>query len=186
MPVNRRVSDPPCMAGKKDLPPPLPEDVLARVLRLARTDGRMLLIISGAFAVVSAMGQQGLGAVAGCLAAGAGALELHGASLLRQGDARGMGWLVRSQLALMVVIIGYVIARMMTFDPELMRSLITPEMRDQLATVGVPEDQIIPRVKHVYQFMYTVVAVVTVAYQGGMAIYYLRRKAVVEQALTQE
>lgn len=183
MPVNRKVSDPPRMAGKKDLPPPLPSDVLERILRLARTDGRMLLIIAGLFAALSAMGMQKIGAAAGCLAAGCGALELHGVNLLRQGDARGMAWLVRSQLALLAVVFAYVLARWLTFDAELMRSLLTDEMIATFAQAGVSEDQILPMVKSVYNLTYGLVAFVSLIYQGGMALNYLRKTHIVRAAL---
>jgi hypothetical protein len=183
MPVNRKVSDPPRMAGKTDLPPPLPVDTLERVIRLARTDGRLLLVIAGLFAAMSAMGLQQIGAIAGCLAAGCGALEVHGANLLRQGDPRGLRWLVRSQLALLAVIAGYVVARLLTFDPELMRSLITDEMRTTFAQAGIQEEDILPMVKAVYQFMYGAVAFVSLLYQGGMALYYRRKAPAVEAAL---
>jgi hypothetical protein len=171
------------MAGKTDLPPPLPADVLERVLRIAGTDGRMLLIVAGAFALLSAINQQGLGAAAGCLAAGCGALELNGASRLRQGDLRGLAWLVRSQLLLLAVIVGYAIARIQTFDAELMRSLLTDDMVKTFAEAGVGEDQILPMVEAVYGFMYGVVAFVSLIYQGGLALYYRRKAAAVAAAL---
>lgn len=173
------------MAGKNDLPPPLPSDVLARVHRLARADGRMLLVIAGVFAVISALGAQKIGALTGCLAAGAGVLELHGASLLRQGNPRGMTWLVRSQLALLMVILGYVVARWLSFDAELMRSMITPDMLATFKAAGMGEEGIIPMVKVVYQFMYGAVALVSLVYQGGMALYYRRKTPVVEAALAE-
>lgn len=171
------------MAGKTDLPPPLPIDTLERVLRIARTDGRILLVLAGTFAAMSAMGAQKIGAIAGCLAAGCGALELHGVNRLRLGDPRGMAWLVRSQLALLAVMFGYVTARILTFDPELVRAILTDEMIARFATAGIREDEIVPMMELFSRFMYGVLAFVSVLYQGGMAFYYWRKTTTVEAAL---
>lgn len=171
------------MAGKKDLPPPLPIDTLERVLRVARMNGLVLLAVSSAFAAMSAMGAQKIGAIAGCLAAGCAALELHGVNRLRLGDPRGMAWLVRSQLALLAVVFGYVTARILTFDPELVRAILTDEMIAKFATAGVREEEIVPMMELFSRFMYGVGAFVSVLYQGGMAFYYRRKTAAVEEAL---
>src|SRR5678816_1370684 len=86
-------------------PPLLPEETLARVLRLARFDGMGALVLGGMFALFAAAARDFPFAAIGLLAAGAGAVELHGAALLRQGDRRGMQWLVASQPYLLLVIL---------------------------------------------------------------------------------
>ena len=59
-------------------PPLLPEEALIRVLRLARFDGTGVLVLSGTFAVMAALGRDVPFAVIGLLGAAAGAVELHG------------------------------------------------------------------------------------------------------------
>ena len=88
-------------------PPLLPEETLIRVLRVARLDGLSVLVISGVFALVSALAGDGLGAVVGLLVAGAGAVELHGATLLEHGEPRGIDWLTGSQGFLLATIALY-------------------------------------------------------------------------------
>ncbi|HEY1107235.1 MAG TPA: hypothetical protein VGE76_01345, partial [Opitutaceae bacterium] len=56
-------------------------------------------------------------AVIGLLAAGAGAIELHGAGLLGHGDRRGINWLIASQPVLLTVI--YVYCALKLSHPEL-------------------------------------------------------------------
>src|SRR5215212_4806798 len=75
-------------------PPLLSEVTLVRVLRLARFDGMGALVLGGMFALVAAANRDFPFAAIGLLAAGAGAVELHGAALLREGEPRGMRWLL--------------------------------------------------------------------------------------------
>lgn len=153
------------------------------MLRLAALDGRMLLFIAGGFAVLAAAAGQGLPATAGCLAAGAGAMELHGAQLLRHGDERGMSWLIRSQLTLLAIILGYVGIRLAGFDPEPLMAQLDSERLDALRAAGMADEEILPALKMAYMILYGTVGVVSILYQGGMALYYHRKRGPVEQAL---
>ena len=62
-------------------PPLLPSETLMRVLRLAKLDGMGVLLLGGLFALMAASGGEKPFAIIGLLAAGAGAIELHGAAL---------------------------------------------------------------------------------------------------------
>lgn len=174
------------MFGFRSSPPPLPAEVLARILRLASVDGRMLMILGGFFAALSALGGDGIGATAGCLATGAAVVELHGVGRLKLGDPESIRWLVRSQLLLLAVILLYVIARIATFDPVQMRALITPDLVESFRNAGLAEADIMPVVENVYRFVYLVVGMVATTYQGGMALYYHRRRETVRVALGSE
>lgn len=154
-----------------------------RVLRLAKFDGLGVLLLGGVFALMAAGGQDVPFAVVGLLAAGAGAIELHGASLLRDGDERGMNWLLASQPFLLVVIWGYCGLRLTHFEvPPL------PDGMGELATVsaaqwGMTVDEYFQTLN-----LITVVVLATLAlgYQGGMTLYYWRRRGPVAQALAAE
>jgi hypothetical protein len=161
-------------------PPLLPTETLRRVLRLARVDGLGVLVIAGFFALVSAAAGDYFGAVVGLLVAGAGAVELHGAALLRVGEPRGMSWLVGSQLYLMCAVIAYCGLRLWHVDLTPLRAAVTEEMKESLDLAGYTVDQFLTMV---YKLTYTCVAVVTFFYQGGMALYYGRRRAAVTKAL---
>jgi hypothetical protein len=165
------------------LPPFLPEETLNRVLRIARLDGMSVLVIAGVFALMSALAGDHLGAIVGLLVAGAGAVELHGATLLHHGEPRGMSWLVGSQLFLLATIVGYCALRLVHPAFEPLHAAITPEMKTSLETAGWTEDEFVGLV---YQATYAAVGTVTCAYQGGMAIFYWRRREAVKQALATE
>ena len=75
-------------------PPLLPDEVFMRVYRLARRDGFSVLIIASVFALFAAIMGDMSGALIGLSVAGAGALELQGCHLLREGaDGRDSGLL---------------------------------------------------------------------------------------------
>jgi hypothetical protein len=161
-------------------PPLLPDEVLRRVLRLAHLDGTGLLAIAGGFALISAWFHDPVGTVAGVLVAGAGAIELHGAGLIRNGRERGTNWLIASQFYLMIVIFGYVDWQLNHVDAALLAPLITDDLRQQFEQYHWTDAQF---VHFLYVGFYELVAILTVFYQGGMAVYYARRRGRVIAAL---
>jgi hypothetical protein len=164
-------------------PPLLPQETLIRVLRLARFDGMGSLVLGGMFALVAAAARDVPFAAIGLLAAGAGAVELHGVALLRQGEGRGMNWLVASQPYLLFVILSYCALRLWLVEippvPEAFQGIFAASAHEWGLSVREYQ-QALNRI--------TVVAVATVAlgFQGGMMLYYLRRRQPVVQALTAE
>jgi hypothetical protein len=116
----------------------------------------------------------------GLLVAAAGAIELHGAGLLRAGEMRGVNWLVSGQIFLMLVVIAYCALRLANVDLTLLREAMTPDLRAMLAEAGYTEDQFL---RLTYRLTYEIVTVLTLVYQGGMAFYYHRRRLAVAQAL---
>jgi hypothetical protein len=164
-------------------PPLLPFEVLARVVRLARTDGRLVLWLSGGFALLSAAGHDGIGAAAGVAAAGAGAIEMHGSGLLERGEGRGLDWVIRAQLLLLATILIYSAARLMHFDPELVKPFVTAELAEQIKQLNLTQDQFFRTLNLI---IYIVVAFVSLIYQGTMARYYASRRPAIKQALDAE
>jgi hypothetical protein len=162
-------------------PPFLPEETLRRVLRVARLDGTSVAAVAGVFALISALAGDGLGAVVGLLVAGAGAIELHGATLLVHGELRGMKWLVNSQVFLLATVIAYCGLRLLHPNFAQLLAAVTDDMKVSLETAGWTPDKF---VHFVYNTTYYAVAIVTFFYQGGMALYYFRRRESVARALT--
>ncbi len=164
-------------------PPLLPEETLVRVLRLAKFDGLGAVVLGTLFALSAAGAGDGPCAVIGVLAAGAGAIESHGASLLRAGEARGMRWLIASQPFLLLVIWVYCGLRFTHFEmPPL------PEGMRELAALSAQQWDL--TVEGYFRMLNTitvaVLAVVSLGYQGGMTLYYWRRRRPVAQALASE
>lgn len=164
-------------------PPLLPEETLHRVLRVANVDGLSVLAIAGILALASASMGDWQGAAIGLLVAAAGAIELHGVGLLRAGDGRGMNWLVASQPYLLAMILVYCGLRWLSYDPALLRAALTSEMRAAIAQNGWTEEAFL---RMVYMATYAVLAAGTALYQGGMTLYYLRRRSAVRTAVEGE
>ena len=161
-------------------PPLQPSEVLRRVTRVARFDGMSILGVAGAFALISAASRDVSGAVIGLLVAGAGAIELHGSALLRAGRGNGMRWLVSSQLYLMTTMLTYVALRMANPDISTIRPVVTVELAAQIQQAGMTIDQFL---LEFLRLVYLCVAGATLLYQGGMTVYYLRRRVAVEAAM---
>ncbi|MBI5382910.1 MAG: hypothetical protein HZA31_13510 [Opitutae bacterium] len=163
-------------------PPLLPAETLARVLRISRTDGILVLAVAAAFAMLSALAKDLPGAMVGLLVASAGAAELHGSGLLRAGEIRGISWLVGSQVHLITVVFFYVIWRLTFFDPAPLRVMITPDLEQALRDLGYTFDEFARMANRLSCALF---ASLTLLYQGGMALYYYRRRGLVEAALAE-
>lgn len=167
-------------------PPLLPAEILRRVLRLARFDGTSILMIAGSFAIASAIGHDSIGTYLGLAVAGAGAVELHGFGLLRGGRIEGMGWLVSSQMLLLAILFGYASWMLHHPDPQVIlwmrRAIMTDQMKGLLAERHLSEDQLLG---FYYQACYGLLGLLTLIYQGSMAVYYTRRRLAVAVALAE-
>jgi hypothetical protein len=163
--------------------PPSPEKILARVLSVASLEGRSVVLIAGTSAMISLFSADSLGVVIGALAAGAGAVGLHGAKLLKAGQPRGMNWLVRGELLLLSVILVYAAIMLGRLATGGVNAVISPTMRSLYEAFGQwgPEQQ--REYAQVYKLTYGLVAGVSLLFQGGMALYYHRCRAVIREAL---
>lgn len=164
-------------------PPLLPEETLNRVARLARFDGLSVLVLGALFAVSAAAARDVPFAAIGLLAAGAGAVELHGLALLRQAEPRGMNWLVASQPFLFIVILAYCVLRATHFEmPPL------PDKFRELAELSAQQWRM--SLEDYFRMINTItavtVSVVSLVYQGLMTLYYWRRRTAVRLALEAE
>jgi hypothetical protein len=159
-------------------PPKLPSEILLRVLKVARFDGMSVLILAGLFALVSAAELDVSGTIWGILITAAGAVELRGVKLLKAREP-GMQWLIASQLYLMTVILFYVCFRIL----NLARDPMLAEVTSSFKQAGMDMDQMPIDLQQLARTGYLAVAALTVIYQGGMCLYYVRRRAPVEIAI---
>ena len=149
------------------------------MLRLARVDGLGVLWVATFFALTSAAVGDIPGAVVWLLVAGAGAVELHGVVLLRQWEARGLNWLVGSQLLFMAVVFTYCGLRLTHYDPTALRAALTDDMKASLVQANYNQEDFLLAV---WRMTYGVMAGVTLLYKGGLAFYYSRRRTAITTA----
>ncbi len=163
--------------------PPSPEHALRKVRRFSRLNGWSVTIVAGLAMLVAMMLGDLVGQGVGLLATVCGLMEVHGQRRLSRRDAEGMRWLVRSQVFLLGVILVYAVSRLASFDADTAMGNLTPEMATALREAGMDPAELLPLVRLTFYGFYSVVIVVTVLYQGGLALYYRSRGSLVAAAL---
>jgi hypothetical protein len=161
-------------------PPLLPDVVLGRVVRVARMDGGGALLLGGIFALMMAAAGDRAFAVVGLLAAGSGAIELHGAALLRRGEPRGMRWLIASQPLLLAVIWSYCVLRIAAVQAPPIPETLRPFLAASAAPWQVTVEEYVQALN---RLTIATLALVALGFQGGLTLYYMRRRRAVERAL---
>lgn len=178
------------MAGKIEKPPPLPTEILDKAIRVATAHGRSILLVSGVFAVLAAMGQQMPATLAGVLVAGFGAMEKHGGDLLRGGRSSGLQWAAAGEFGVLLVVLVYAGWMGSHFNYAEFRAQLPDWYMDylsgQMAEQGISMDQLPTLFHMVNTLTYALLGGPTVIYQGSMAIYYLRRRHVARALLDSE
>jgi len=109
-----------------------------------------------------------------------GMVEFMGYQKLQKADPSAARWLARNQLAFLGLITIYCGLQMLTFSPEdVKREAMSPEFRSQLG--NMPEmaaevDGIIEKWAPLATYgFYSLVIVLSVLFQGGLALYYYTR-----------
>lgn len=160
-----------------------PQDVLKRVRRIAGVNGWSVAVVSGLSTLLCLVTGAAGGAAVGLMVTLGGVMELRGRRMLGERKPDGMLWLVRGQLMVLGMIWVYAVSRLASFDPELAMGNLTPDMERLLAESGILMSDILPLVKIAFYTLYITLLLVTLFYQGGLALYYRSRTAVVTEAL---
>jgi len=165
-------------------PEPTPaQKALKRVLTVSRFNGWSVVIVAGLGILLTLVIGDLLGTCIGLLVGVAGGMEVRGGRKLGRRDPAGMKLLVRSQLLLLSVILIYCVTRLGSFDADTALGNLTPDMEAPLKELGLERGEILSMVRATFYITYVTVAVVTVFYQGGMALFYRRRTPLVTEAL---
>ncbi|HEY5345159.1 MAG TPA: hypothetical protein VIK62_02320 [Verrucomicrobiae bacterium] len=159
------------------------EKTLKHVLAISRFNGWSVIVIAALGTLITlAMGDlSGMGV--GILIAAGGWMEVRGHKLLKRRNPDGMKTLVRSQLFLLAVILVYCATRLGSFDDGSVMGNLTPDMESLLKEAGINKGDILPMVRTAFFAGYGTFALLTLIYQGGMALYYRSKTALVTEAL---
>jgi len=160
-----------------------PQDVLKRVRRIAAVNGWSVAVFAGLSTLFSLLTGAAGGAAVGLMVTLGGVMELRGRRMLGRKLPDGMSWLVRGQLVVLGTVWVYAVSRLVSFDPELAMGNMTADMERLLAESGIMMSDILPLVKIAFYTIYITVLIVTLIYQGGLALYYRSRTAEVTEAL---
>ena len=159
------------------------EKTLRRVLWISALDGWSIALFAGLCTLISLFSFEWIGVTVGALVTGAGVIELRGRRKLLRGDDRGLALLIRAQLLILGVIWLYSMENLLAFDETAMMASLTSEMRSALSQAGVAIEDLRPMLKPVYYGLYLTVIVVSLLFQGGLALYYHSRRAKIAGAL---
>jgi len=161
-----------------------PDQALKKVLKTSRLNGWSVALFAGFCTAIASLLGDSIGILVGAMVVASGIMEVHGNRLLRRRDSRGMRWLVRAQLFLIAVIHVYSISRILSFTGELAVENLSPIIRETIGELELNLSEFQTLLRNVVQIVYCAVMLSTWIYQGGLAFYYSRRRALVEQALS--
>ena len=167
------------------IPAPTPaEKALKRVLTVSKLNGWSVIAIAAVGILLALVLGDWSSIVIGLLVVGSGVMEISGHRKLQRRDASGgMALLVRSQMFLLAVILVYCASRLGSYDSDSMLANVTPEMKAMLKDSGVEMADLIPLVRLAFFLIYGVLALTCLIYQGGLALYYRGKTALVTRAL---
>ena len=152
---------------------------LARAAALARSNALGYAIFGGLTIVVAVFGPDVLGLAIGAIVAGVGAAQLRAVPRLRHGDSAAPRAMARNELVLLGGIIGYCVLKLTVLRES------GDELQAQVGdTSGLGMD-LGELVDSLNTTVYSTFIAVTLLYQGGLALYFLRRRPMVERYLAE-
>lgn len=172
-------------SNRMTAPQPTPaQRTLQWITGLSRMNGWSVVILAGLGGLLALVLGDWLSIGLAGLVGWFGWLEVKGSRMLKQCDPAGMKWLVRSQMLLLALILAYCASRLGSYDAEGALANLTPDMEAALKEAGLNRADIAPLVHQMFLALYISVAVASILYQGGLALYYRRKTPVVTEALT--
>lgn len=164
------------MSDRDTIRPAWQENQLRGVFRLSKLNGlsvEIFGILGGIFGVLSFSVE---GILMGVLIAGAGWVELEGRKKLVARIEGAPRWLMGGEALLLFVIVVYAFAHLMALDPARANDMLGPEARTMLSGFGGLSEQMLNELIYsAARWLYLGLIIGTVAYQGGMMLYYYLR-----------
>jgi hypothetical protein len=147
---------------------------LKRILLLSRLNAYSIVVIAGSFGLLCVVLFEPTGIVVGAAVTAAGLMEIRGHRRLRAGVLGARAWMAGSQAWLVGCVLIYCAWRLLAFDPEDPLAVLgdAEMLRTTASLAMVPPGMLEDLVTTVYTLTYKLVAVLTVVFQGGLALYY--------------
>ncbi len=148
--------------------------------RTARSSAITILVVGaiGIPILIFSPSWLGLLVVAGICTVGV--IEYIGSRRMRRADPSAAAFLACNQFAFMTLIVAYCVIQMLTFSPAKSRAaLISPDVEELLSQAGYGQEasrQLDVWAPIVTYGFYSFVIVLSVGFQGGLALYYLTRR----------
>lgn len=172
-------------------PPIIPTETVARALRsvvtVSRANAWSVAGFGALCAVVALVRRDAVTAAWTLPVIASGMWELRGAWRLQAGDPRGLRHMIRAQFLLLGVIWLYAWMRLQHFDAAAFWAALPGFVQDKvnadLLAAGLdPEFDRAPVLHLTNLLVCVILALVTLAYQGGLVAYYVIKGRVLRQA----
>ncbi|MEO7932472.1 MAG: hypothetical protein ABIT76_04860 [Chthoniobacterales bacterium] len=145
-----------------------------KISKLSFFDGTSLVLMGALSLLCAAIWRDATGALVGVALVTLGGIELRGRWFLHQQQTRATGWLVGSQLGLLLVILSYCL-RSLAHPPTLPMNDLPENLLLQLQSLPRFEGDAAGALQPLMKVAYALLMLVSVFYQGGMAMFYLRK-----------
>lgn len=150
---------------------------IARAASLARRNGLSLLVFGVLSVLVSLIGFDPFGLAIGAVLTWTGLVEYRTSRRLARADLLAPRMLARNELALMAGILVYCVLKLTVLRES------GDELSEQLSIASGMDIDLAELTDSLNTLIYTTFSVVTVFYQGGLARYFMRRRAMIESYL---
>jgi hypothetical protein len=149
---------------------------IQRALVISRTNGWSVAGFAGVCALVVILFGDVFGFLVGLAVSLSGVMELKGSRLLRGLDKKAIGWLVGSQVYLIIVLWIYALFNLVTFNSTDPWARFSPGFKDLILSINPDVYLVEALLKVTYLATYITLILVALIYQGGLCLYYLSRK----------
>lgn len=150
---------------------------LARAAAMARSNALGYAVFGALTVLVALFGLDVLGLTIGAVVTGVGVAQLRAAPRLRHGDLATPRALARNELVLMGGILCYCLLKLTLLRES--GADLEAQVGD-ISGLGLSLGELTDTLNTT---MYSTFLVVTLLYQGGLALYFLRRRPIVERYL---
>lgn len=162
-----------------------PAEILRRILRISGVNGWSVTIAAGLGTLFSLVFTDLIAIITGAVVAFGGITELQGRMALLRGEARGMRQLCLAQLIVLMMLWVYAITQLLTFDAAALLAKLPTDILTMAHDAGWDESALASVFRLANLLTYGVLMLVTLIYQGGLAIYYRHRSPLVAAMLSE-
>jgi len=152
---------------------------LARAANLARSNARGYVAFGILTLLLAVLGPDPLGLAVGAVVTGVGVAQLRATKRLRAGDPEAPRTLARNELVLMGGIGLYALLKL-----TLLRET-GEDLQAQVGDTSALGISFTELTQSLNTLVYSTVLAVTLIYQGGLALYFLRRRPLLERYLAE-
>jgi len=155
---------------------PSRQNTLFKIKRTSKWNGITILVVAILSLILSFLDYHFTGILISLFVAFSGWMEIQGSRQVDENLPLAGKWLTGSQIWLLTVVWTYTIIQWITFNPETVLEMVSPSLIHQLNVLGITGENVLQELlTKVVVSTYMAVLLVTLLYQGGLALFYWRK-----------